>query len=93
MYNKRGGNMHIKAKYQYTHFLYPFVIDSEKYPYFIESILKKTKEWTMVYHQYKSDEESYDFFLPYMRKFLFPSLFWDKKYIKNLKRKELLEDH
>ena len=77
--------MHIKAKYQYTHFLYPFVIDSEKYPYFIESILKKTKEWTMVYHQYKSDEESYDFFLPYMRKFLFPSLFWDKKYIKKFK--------
>ena len=27
MYNKRGGNMQIKAKYQYTHFIYPFVID------------------------------------------------------------------
>ncbi len=77
--------MHIKAKYQYTHFLYPFVIENGKYPYFIESILKKTNEWSLLVHQYKSDEESYDFFLPYMRKFLFPTLFWNKNYIKKLK--------
>lgn len=78
--------MQIKAKYQYTHFLYPFVIENGKYPYFIESILKKTKDWSLTIHQYKSDEESYDFFLPYMRKFLFPTLFWDKNYIKKLKK-------
>lgn len=78
--------MQIKAKYQYTHFLYPFVIENGKYPYFIESILKKTKDWSLVLHQYKSDEESYDFFLPYMRKFLFPTLFWDKNYIKKFKK-------
>ena len=34
MYNKRGGNMQIKAKYQYTHFIYPFIIESDKYAYF-----------------------------------------------------------
>lgn len=78
--------MQIKAKYQYTHFLYPFVIEDGKYTDFIESILGKTKEWTLTIHQYKSDEESYDFFLPYMRKFLFPTLFWDKDYIKKFKK-------
>ena len=86
MYNKRGDNMHIKAKYQYTHFLYPFVIENGNYACFIESILKKTKEWSLNLHQYKNDEESYDFFLPYMRKFLFPTLFWDKDYIKKFKK-------
>ena len=86
MYNKRGGNMQIKAKYQYTHFIYPFVIESDKYAYFIESILKKTKEWNLILHQYKSDEESYDFFLPYMRKFLFPTLFWNKDYIQKFNK-------
>lgn len=78
--------MQIKVKYQYTHFIYPFVIESDKYAYFIESILKKTKEWNLILHQYKSDEESYDFFLPYMRKFLFPTLFWDKNYIQKFKK-------
>ena len=86
MYNKRGDNMHIKAKYQYTHFLYPFVIENGNYACFIESILKNTKEWSLNLHQYKNDEESYDFFLPYMRKFLFPTLFWDKEYIKKFKK-------
>lgn len=78
--------MHIKAKYQYTHFIYPFVVENGKYPDFLESILKKTKEWATVLHQYKADEESYDFFLPYMRKFLFPTLFWDKKDVLKFKK-------
>lgn len=78
--------MQIKAKYQYTHFIYPFVVDNNKYVYFIESILKKRKDWNLVMHEYRSDEESYDFFLPYMRKFIFPTLFWEKEYIKKIKK-------
>lgn len=78
--------MHIKAKYQYTHFIYPFVVENDKYVEFIDSILKRTKEWSLVLHEYRSDEESYDFFLPYMRKFLFPTLFWNVNEIKKFKK-------
>lgn len=77
--------MQIKVKYQYTHFIYPFTIQKGKYIDFIESIIKKEKEWSLKIHEYQDDEESYDFFLPYMRKFLFPTLYWNKNYTKSFK--------
>ncbi len=77
--------MSINAKYQYTHFIYPFIIQKGKYVDFIESILKKEDKWSLKIHEYEDDEESYDFFLPYMRKFLFPTLYWNKSTIKSFK--------
>lgn len=77
--------MEIKAKYQYTHFIYPFVLEENKKISFIASMLKQEKTWNLKLHQQKQDEELYNFFLPYMRKFLFPTLFWNKDYIKQYK--------
>ncbi len=73
----------MKAKYQYTHFIYPFVVEEGKYFNFIKSLVCKEKDWKLKIHNYYEDKQSYDFFLPYMRKFLFPTLFWDK----NMERK------
>ncbi len=70
--------MGLKAKYQYTHFIYPFVVEEYTYLNFMNSIVKQNKDWSLKMHNYHDDKELYDFFLPYMRRFLFPTLFWDK---------------
>lgn len=77
--------MPLNAKYQYTHFIYPFLVDQNKYSSFINSLLSQEKNWKLKIHEQKEDEEVYNFFLPYMRKFLFPTLFWDKDFIKKYK--------
>ena len=77
--------MEIKAKYHYTHFIYPFVLEENKSISFLQSILKQEKLWKLKIHEQKEDQEVYNFFLPYMRKFLFPTLFWSKDYAKQFK--------
>lgn len=77
--------MSLSAKYQYTHFIYPFVVEETDYNKFIQSIIGQNKNWTFKIDEFKSDEEQYNFFLPYMRKFLFPTLFWNAEYIKQFK--------
>lgn len=77
--------MPLNAKYQYTHFIYPFLVEKNKYSNFINSLLNQEKNWKLKIHEQKEDEEAYNFFLPYMRKFLFPTLFWDRDFIKKYK--------
>ena len=83
--------MSLKAKYQYTHFIYPFVVENKKYQSFIASLLKKEKTWNIKIDVQQSDEELYNFFLPYMRKFLFPTLFWSKDFVKQYKNMSIFQ--
>lgn len=77
--------MTLEAKYQYTHFIYPFIIKDKKYKDFLKTILIKESQWTFNFDEYFKDESLYGFFLPYMRKFLFPTLFLSKDDIRNFK--------
>lgn len=77
--------MSLNAKYQYTHFIYPFLIEKDKYQSFIYNILNNDKNWKLKIHEQEDDEETYNFFLPYMRRFLFPTLFWGKEFTKKYK--------
>ncbi len=77
--------MSVGVKYHYTHFIYPFVVDTKKYGKFLASILKNEKVWKFKIHNVKEDEKMYNFFLPYMRKFLFPTVYWSDKYKKRFK--------
>ncbi len=77
--------MSLNVKYQYTHFIYPFVVEEKEYNGFLGSILGHPKDWTLYVHNYDTDKESYDFFLPYMKRFLFPTLFWTSQYQKQFK--------
>ncbi|MEG0872336.1 MAG: hypothetical protein RSE00_00575 [Clostridia bacterium] len=83
--------MELNAKYQYTHFIYPFVVENNKYFNFIQSLIKQERTWNIKIHQAKTDEALYNFFLPYMRKFLFPTLFWNKEYIKQYKSMSVIK--
>lgn len=80
--------MSLEAKYQYTHFIYPFVIDEKEYTKFLRSVITPNSSWDLVFDEYKTNEELYNFFLPYMRKFLFPTLFWNKEQVKHYKSSE-----
>jgi hypothetical protein len=77
--------MSLSAKYQYSHFIYPFLVEKNKYTNFINNLLEQDKNWKLKIHEHKEDEETYNFFLPYMKKFLFPTLFWNSDYIKKYK--------
>ncbi len=83
--------MGLKAKYQYTHFIYPFVVEDKKYTNFISSLLSKSKQWKMYVSEHKNDEELYNFYLPYMRRFLFPTIFWSSEYKKIFKGMNILK--
>ena len=78
--------MKLNAKYQYTHFIYPVVIEGKKYQDFIGSILMQDRNWKFKINNKKDDESLYNFFLPYMRKFLFPTIFWNDLDIKQFKK-------
>ena len=78
--------MDLHAKYQYTHFIYPVVIENKKYTEFISSLLSGDKHWKFKINQPKNDEALYNFFLPYMRKFLFPTIFWNEQDVKAYKK-------
>lgn len=77
--------MELKAKYQYTHFIYPFVVEDKNYISFINSLISKNKLWKMYVSESQNDEELYNFYLPYMRRFLFPTIFWSSEYKKQFK--------
>ena len=77
------------CKYQYTHFIYPFVVDEKKYDKFLKKILEDNKNWSIKLHDQNGDYDVYSFFLPYIKKFLFQPLFWSNKEKKDFKKYDL----
>lgn len=69
--------MELKTVYQYTYFVYPFIIKKDKYKDFCGKILAASNEWGFNVHRLNQKEGTYEYFLPYVKKFLFPTLYWD----------------
>lgn len=70
--------MELKPKYQYTYFIYPFIIAKNKYSNFIEYIMKQDKNWKFKIFDKDVNNDLNSFFLPYVKKTLFPTIFWDR---------------
>lgn len=71
--------MELKMKYNYSYFIYPYVIKESRYNRYIQGMLKSTK-YTPRYFQRKKDLNIYNFFLPNIRDYMFKSFgFVDKK--------------
>ena len=60
------------TKYQYTYFIHPYIIDETKYDKYILKLLKDRKCAYKIFEKEK-DLDIYNFFLPNIRSFLFPS--------------------
>lgn len=81
--------MELKTKYQYTYFIYPFVIKENKYQKYMLRLIKDQNFELKVFDKHK-DESIYKYFLPKMNNFLFSDFSLNKEKIESLK--DLPED-
>lgn len=64
--------MELRTKYQYTYFIHPYVVDETKYENYILKLLKDKKCKYKIFEKEK-DLDIYNFFLPNIRSYLFPT--------------------
>lgn len=86
--------MDIRAKYHYTYFLNPFVIDEEKYEDFLLRLIKDEK-WNFRMFDKIVDMEIYTHFLTQTKKTLFPTFYWSEEYknkIRQMNEKKLAKE-
>lgn len=75
--------MELKTNYQYTYFIYPFVIREGKYQNYILKLLKD-KRCNLKIFQKEKDIRMYKYFLPKTREFLFSSFTLGNNKVKKL---------
>ena len=75
--------MELKTNYQYTYFVYPFVIKEGKYQKYILKMLKD-ENCNLKVFQKEKDLKLYQYFLPKTREFLFSSFKYGNAKIKKL---------
>lgn len=64
--------MELMTKYQYTYFIHPYIIEESKYDKYILKLLKDKKCTYKIFEKEK-DLDIYNFFLPNIRSFMFPT--------------------
>jgi len=64
--------LELSFKYQYTYFLYPYIVESEKYEKYILRLLKDKKITLRIFGKEK-DLDIYNYFSPNIRENLFPT--------------------
>ena len=80
--------MELKTKYQYTYFIHPYIVDETKYDKYILKLFKD-KKCSFKIFQKEKDLDIYNFFLPHVRDYSFPTFEFrgDKlKYFNNLSK-------
>ena len=77
--------MELKMKYQYTNFVYPYIVEEKNYKKYIQKLLKNNKCKTRFFEKEK-DKELYKYFLPEIRKFLFSSFDFTPNKLKELEK-------
>lgn len=75
--------MELKTRYQYTYFIYPYVIEEKKYSKYLLKLLKD-KKCTMKKFDIAKDLSIYQNFLPNIRKFMFWSFNYTKQQMREL---------
>lgn len=76
--------MEIKTKYQYTYFIYPYIVEDKKYEKHLYKLLTNRNCKLKQFEQGK-DSQIYNFFLPKVRDYMFWNLGLDKVKVKKLK--------
>lgn len=64
--------MELKTKYQYTYFIHPYIVDETKYDKYILKLLKDKKSSFKIFQKEK-DLDLYNYFLPHIRDYIFPT--------------------
>jgi len=91
--------MELLTKYQYTYFIYPYIVDESKYGKYLLKLMKD-KKCEYKYFEKEKDLDIYNFFLPSIRSYMFPTFELRGQNLKNFDRmkdeeklKELLKHH
>lgn len=75
--------MELKTKYQYTYFIYPYIVDDKKYDKYLLKLLNN-KNCQMHNFEKEKDADLYQYFLPKIRNYLFWSIEYGKSKIEKL---------
>ena len=75
--------MEIKTKYQYTYFIYPYIVEDKKYEKHLYKLLTN-RNCKIKQFKKENDSQIYDFFLPKVRDYLFWNLGINKVKTKKL---------
>ena len=75
--------MELKTKYQYTYFIYPYVIKESKYVKYIQRLLKD-KNCNLKIFKKDKDFEIYSYFSNRIRNYMFNSFNWNKSKLEKL---------
>ncbi len=77
--------MELTTKYQYTYFIYPYMIEETKYKKYLQNLLRNPKCKVRFFDRQR-DIHLYTYFLPAIREYMFWSLGLDKNAIKDFKK-------
>lgn len=80
--------MELKTKYQYTYFIYPYLIEEKNYSNYLYKLLKK-KQCKLKFFDRKKDVVIDSYFLPEIKDKMFWSLDMNKEAIKNYETMDL----
>ena len=64
--------MELKTRYQYTYFIYPYIIEKNRYSKYLHNLLHNNKCKLRIFEKQK-DLDIYNKFLPKLRRFMFPT--------------------
>lgn len=81
--------MELMTKYQYTYFIYPYVIDSSKYNRYIQKLLKNKNCKLRIFERAR-DMNLYQYFLPDIREYMFWSFGLDREAIRNFEKLDMV---
>lgn len=76
--------MELKTKYQYTYFIYPYIINENKYDKYIYKLLSN-KNINIHFFEKEKDLDIYTYFLPSIKEFMFQGFSWTKEKIRKFK--------
>ena len=69
--------MELKTKYQYTYFIYPYIVDETNYEKYIRKLLYD-KKYTLKIFEKEKDLDLYEYFLPKVKNTMFWSINCDQ---------------
>jgi len=77
--------MELKTKYQYTYFIYPYVINENKYDKYLLKLLNH-KHCKVKFFEREKDMDLYHYFLPNIQEFMFQGFEFSKEKINSFER-------
>ena len=73
--------MELKTKYQYTYFIYPYIVKENKYTKYLLKLLTN-KKCKVKFFEKEKDMDLYHYFLPRIQEFMFQNFAYNKEKIR-----------